>query len=550
MSQIFKSSMSGPLPPSVPTLFTENTGTATPSGNNLNIFGTIVAAGTHPLTTVGSGSTVTIETQYAQAIAATNATNVGLAAFNSAQFTVDANGFVSITSSTPLTFQEDSGTAAPAANVITFHGAIVAAGVQPLTTIGSGSTVTIQTQYSQAAAATNAAHAGLSSFNSAFFTVDANGFVSANGTGLAQTITGNSGGALSPTAGNWNILGAAVAAGSTPVTTVGSVSTLTIDVQRAQAIVATNASNVGLAAFNSAQFTVDANGFVSTSGTGILNTLTPNSGTTPVTPTGGTINVVGTGSITTVGSANTVTIELTGLTNHAVLVGAGTPTITSVGPTATSGQVLQSQGAAADPAFSTATYPATTTINQILYSSSANVVTGLATANNGVLTTGTSGIPVITALAANGQLIIGSGSGAPAAATLTAGTGITITNAANSITIATTNPSGFPWTDVTGATQTLAVNNGYVTDHTNVTYTLPASAALGDTMKIVGKLGITTIAQNANQQILMGSASSTVGVGGSVAGTNVGDSIELICITAGASTVWRAASWVGNWTVT
>lgn len=267
-------------------------------------------------------------------------------------------------------------------------------------------------------------------------------------------------------------------------------------------------------------------------------------------PVAHNFNTVGTGSITIAGAGNTLTTQLTGLTNHAVLVGAGTATITNVGPTATSGQVLQSQGAAADPAFSTATYPATTTINQILYSSSNNVVAGLATANQGVLTTGTTGIPVITAIATNGQLIIGSTAGAPAAATLTAGSGITITNGSNSITIAQTNPSGFPWTDATGATQTLAVNNGYVTDHVNVTYTLPATAVLGDTIKIVGKTGLSTIAQNANQQIDIGSSSSTVGVGGSVAGTNAGDCIELICITAGASTVWRAASLMGNWTVT
>jgi hypothetical protein len=82
----------------VPTTFTENTGTATPAANNLNIVATVNAAGTTPHTTTGSGSTVTIATQYAQAIASTNATNVGLAAFNSAQFTVDANGFVSVSS--------------------------------------------------------------------------------------------------------------------------------------------------------------------------------------------------------------------------------------------------------------------------------------------------------------------------------------------------------------------------------------------------------------------------------------------------------------------
>ena len=286
-----------------------------------------------------------------------------------------------------------------------------------------------------------------------------------------------------------------------------------------------------------------------TGGGAAVEHLTGNTGGTLNPDGSNNFNTLGTGSITIAGSGSTLTTQLTGLTNHAVLVGAGTATITNVGPTATAGQVLQSAGAAADPVFSTATYPATTTINQILYSSSANVVAGLATANNAVLTTGTSGIPVLTALASNGQIIIGSGSGAPIAATITPGTGITVTNAANSITIAATGGS-FAWVDVTSATQALSVQTGYVTDHTNVTYTLPATAVLGDQIRIVGKLGITTIAQNAGQQILMASASSTVGVSGSIAGTNVGDCVWLVCVTAGASTVWRGESFVGNWTVT
>lgn len=236
-------------------------------------------------------------------------------------------------------------------------------------------------------------------------------------------------------------------------------------------------------------------------------------------------------------------------TQYDVIVGAGSNTVTSVGP-GSAGQVLQSGGNAANPAYSTAAYPASTTINQLLYSSSNNNIAGLATANQGVLTTGTSGIPVITQLAADGQFIIGSTSGAPAAATLTAGTGITITNASNSVTIANTNPSGMSWTDATGATQALAVNNGYVTDHSaTVVYTLPATAALGDRIAIVGKLGLATITPNANQQILVGSTSGTVGATGTLVSNNVGDCVELRCITAGTSTIWRADSMMGTWTL-
>ena len=109
---------------------------------------------------------------------------------------------------------------------------------------------------------------------------------------------------------------------------------------------------------------------------------------------------------------------------------------------------------------------------------------------------------------------------------------------------------GFTWTDVTGATQALAVQNGYLTDRgAGVVYTLPATAAIGDEIRIVGKLGLATVTPNANQQILMSSASGTVGVTGTIVATNVGDCVDLICTTSGASTVWRAANFVGNWTV-
>src|SRR6185503_9147538 len=55
-----------------------------------------VAAGTNPVRTDGTGAnTMAVEVQISQAIAATDATKVGLANFNSSGFGVDANGFVS-----------------------------------------------------------------------------------------------------------------------------------------------------------------------------------------------------------------------------------------------------------------------------------------------------------------------------------------------------------------------------------------------------------------------------------------------------------------------
>lgn len=60
----------------------------------------------------------------------------------------------------------------------------------------------------------------------------------------------------------------------------------------------------------------------------------------------------------------------------------------------TDGQVLQvSSGAGPGIAWSTATYPVTTTVNEILYSSATNVVSGIATLAGGVLVTDNSSVP-------------------------------------------------------------------------------------------------------------------------------------------------------------
>lgn len=94
------------------------------------------------------------------------------------------------------------------------------------------------------------------------------------------------------------------------------------------------------------------------------------------------------------------------------------------------------------------------------------------------------------------------------------------------------------------------VNSGYITAGNPVNYTLPGSAVIGDTIKVVGKSGISVIKQNASQQIIYGKLSTTVGVGGQLQATFNTDTIELICTTAGTSTVFTVDDSVGNWSVT
>ena len=83
------------------------------------------------------------------------------------------------------------------------------------------------------------------------------------------------------------------------------------------------------------------------------------------------------------------------LTQYGVVFsgGTGAPTSSAQGASNT---ILMGQGAS-NPVFSTATYPATTTVNQLLYSSSASVIGGLATANNAVLVTSSGGVPSLAA---------------------------------------------------------------------------------------------------------------------------------------------------------
>lgn len=172
----------------LPTTFIEDSGVAVPVANILNIFGT------NGISTTGAANTVTV---------------------------TSANGQIA----TKFAVQTGTSPVVPtAAGIVTINGSTVAAGTNPIRTNGTGAnTLAVQVQIAQAIAATDATKIGLANFDSAKFTVDANGFVSTSGTGIGNTITGDSGGALSPTAGNWNILGRS---GSK---TSGSGSTLTVN---------------------------------------------------------------------------------------------------------------------------------------------------------------------------------------------------------------------------------------------------------------------------------------------------------------------------------
>jgi hypothetical protein len=238
--------------------------------------------------------------------------------------------------------------------------------------------------------------------------------------------------------------------------------------------------------------------------------------------------------------------------------------------TATANQVLLS-GASSAPSWSTATYPAVATgtgtilrangtnwlastatfadtyaVSTILYASSSNTVSGLATTNKAVLSTNATGVPTWLALT-DGQLVIGSTAGAPAAATITPGTGISVTNTSNAITIASTGVGSLTWNDVSGTTQAAAINQGYIISNASqTTVTLPATAAEGSVFAIQGKGAAGWILQaNTGQTIHFGNATTTSA--GSLTSTNLWDSVAIVCVTA--NTTFAVTSVIGNLTV-
>lgn len=144
-----------------------------------------------------AANTYTIEIQRSTTAAVSTIADNGVSHFNSGQFTVDANGFVSLAGGGQAidSVQVDAATAPgtnpvlpTAAGLIIVTGGQVATGVVGANVIRTDSlaanTYTIEIQRTTTSATTNSALNGVSHFNSNHFTVDANGFVSALGAGF------------------------------------------------------------------------------------------------------------------------------------------------------------------------------------------------------------------------------------------------------------------------------------------------------------------------------------------------------------------------------
>lgn len=363
----------------------------------------------------------------------------------------------------------------------------------------------------------------------------------------------------------------------------GSLTTaMTIDSSQVVALTNALASSSGGTGVNNGSSTITIGGSVTFSGAfGFTGTLT---NTTSVTfPTSGTLATTSQIPSFPLSLANGGTNASLVASNGGIFYSTASAAAI-LGGTATANQVLLS-GSSTTPAWSTAAYPATTTVNQILWSSSDNVIAGLATGNNGVLITSAGGVPSISSTlpsAVQGNIttvgtigtgtwqgsVIGGTYGGTGvnngASTITIGGSVTFSGAFTFTGTVTGNTSvTFPTSgtlattsqvisavDQTSSSVTLAPNTLYVIDNgaSLVTLTFPATSAIGDTYKIIGKsAGGWRVAQLSGQTIHYGSSSTTTGVAGSLSSSNQYDCIEITCNTT--NTTFTAYSGQGNLTV-
>lgn len=204
----------------------------------------------------------------------------GVAHFDSASFSVDGNGFVQLAGGGIAIDQINVDAAtAPGVNpvdpdgtgLVTINGVAASAQLIPIRSRSVAlNQLQIEVQRASASVASDPLTCGLASFDKAQFSVDSNGWVQmANGLPVAgvdvQASTPPGTDPVLPNAlGIIAVSGAQVAAAAIPIQTNSlAANSYEIQVQRSSAQAVSTLSANGICHFNSGQFSVDANGFVS-----------------------------------------------------------------------------------------------------------------------------------------------------------------------------------------------------------------------------------------------------------------------------------------------
>lgn len=319
-------------------------------------------------------------------------------------------------------------------------------------------------------------------------------------------------------------------------------------------------------------FTTIGNFAVTQTYTGATNVTFPTSGTLATTsqlPTGAALTKTDDTNVTLTlgGTPATALLQATSLTlgwtgqlslarggtnanltaSNGGIVYSSATALAILAGTATANQVLLS-GSSTTPAWSTATYPATTTANQLLYSSSNNVIAGLATANSSVLVTSAGGVPSLSTTLPAGLTIPGyalSGANSDITSmtgltgTLRAPTGVTSSAGANLL--------GFTYTGS-------AVN--YFGFTSNTTGNNPLFQAIGSDTNITLQLagsgtgGVLVQGTGTNNNALPGyvgeEKESVVANSTASLTSNTNADVTSLSLTAGDWDVWGNVTFAGN----
>jgi hypothetical protein len=199
-------------------------------------------------------------------------------------------------------------------------------------------------------------------------------------------------------------------------------------------------------------------------------------------------------------------------TAHGVLIGEGTSSIVAAA-VGTTGQVLIG-ATGADPAFG-----------------ALGVNSGLTA--HGVLLGENNSAIAATAAGTNGQVLLGSTGADPAFGTLTTSTGVKFTTGAAALAV-DLEQGGYKINAASTGGSLVAQNSYVVTESTQTSFALPASAAVGDMFLVAGAQANTSgwiITQATGQEIWLNTSHTTSGATGTLAGAK-STSVVLMCTVA------------------
>lgn len=481
-----------------------------------------------------AANTFTIQIQQAASAAATDSTKNGVAHFNSAQFTVDASGFVSLSGGGAAvdSFTPDSGTS-------------------PVVPNGSGN-VAIQGQSTPNTSGI-AVVGGLNALNLTMQSPFANDFTFYRANGSAGTrflnatnddLTATSDAVVRAITSGGDPYYASLITGTSEIATFGIDRSDSFKVKISRT---SPSSGTDFAVFDpNGDITItplsgsNGNIVLNPDGTGDVNINTGNLNVVRSDVGGDVIASIENTDNTNAGSDAVLLIETGGASSGDAYIAYQITGTTSwsagVDNNDSDSYVISAAGALGTNnvtrvtpagAYFLPTVPSTAiTSGQVLVMNSTNGQVGTLTLTNG-------------------QLAIGSTGATPVAANITAGAGISIANGAGSITVSATG-SGFAWADGSGAIAVVS-NRGYFITATS-TATLPASPTEGDAVSfIVDTTQILTIQATGTQVIRVGNTVSAAA--GTCVSTLRGDAISLVYRSTG--TAWIADGGPqGNWVVT